>query len=267
LQKCSQKLIKLKPRRNTYQQCERISTASNYKRKPLDNPILQNSKKRSWLQLAIIIVCAAGLASVTTVWLAWIYLFPKAFKPVQLNTREEKVLNTKIDALTSPAPQARNSHTEKGRPFQVLPAQGESPAPERYDEKNASREIQLTERELNGLLARNTDLAKKLAIDLSDDLASAKLLIPLDPDFPFLGGKTLKVSAGLELRYTNQKPVVIVRGVSIWGVPIPNAWLGGIKNIDLVREFGTQGGFWRTFAEGVEDIRIVEGRLSIKLKE
>ncbi len=233
----------------------------------MDNLISQNSKKRGWLQIAIIIVCAAGLASVATVWLAKSYLFPKAFKPVQLNAREEKVLNTKIDALTSAAPQTPKRYTGKGRPHQVSPAREESLAPERYNEKNASREIRLTERELNALLASNTNLAKKLAIDLSDDMASAKLLLPLDPDFPFLGGKTLKVTAGLELCYSNQKPVVILRGISIWGIPIPNAWLGGIKNIDMVREFGMQNGFWHTFAEGVEDIRIVEGRLSIKLKE
>ncbi len=233
----------------------------------MDNLIPQNNKKRGWLRIAIIIVCAAGLASAATVWLASAYLFPKAFKPVQLSAREEKALNAKIDALASAAPQTRKRHTPKGTQIQVSPAQEENLAPERYSEENASREIQLTERELNALLARNTDLAEKLAIDLSDDLASAKLLVPLDPDFPFLGAKTLKVTAGLELRYTNQKPVVILRGISIWGVPIPNAWLGGIKNIDLVREFGMQSGFWHTFAAGIEDIRIVEGRLSIKLKE
>ena len=226
----------------------------------MDNPTPKINKKRGWLQIVAIIVCAAGLTSVLTIFLAEVYLFPKAFRPVQLNAREEKALNTKIDALTSTAPQ-------KNRIRQGSPDRGENLEPERYSEKNANREIQLTERELNALLARNTDLAKKLAIDLSDDLASAKLLIPLDPEFPFLGGKTLKVTAGVELRYTNQKPVVILRGVSIWGVPIPNAWLGGIKDIDLVREFGMQTGFWRTFAAGVDDIQIKEGRLSIKLKK
>jgi len=35
-------------------------------------------------------------------------------------------------------------------------------------------------------LATNTDLAHKLAIDLSKNLASAKLLVPLDPDMPVL---------------------------------------------------------------------------------
>ena len=51
------------------------------------------------------------------------------------------------------------------------------------------------------------------------------------------------------------------------GVPIPNAWLGGIKNIDLVKEFGADKGFWKTFSDGVENIKIEEGRLKIKLKE
>jgi hypothetical protein len=51
------------------------------------------------------------------------------------------------------------------------------------------------------------------------------------------------------------------------GVPIPNAWLGNIKNVDLVREFGGQGGFWDLFSEGVEDLRISEGSLTIRLKE
>ena len=138
--------------------------------------------------------------------------------------------------------------------------------PEPYRESNADREIRLTERELNGLLAKNTDLAKKLAIDLSDDLASAKLLIPLDPELPFFGGKTLKVSAGMELRYSNQRPVAILKGVSIWGVPIPNEWLGGIKNIDLFREFGMDQGLWNTIAAGVADIHIENGNLTVRLK-
>lgn len=51
------------------------------------------------------------------------------------------------------------------------------------------------------------------------------------------------------------------------GVPVPNAWLGGIKNIDLVEKFGTEKGFWKTFADGVEDIKVEEGLLKIKLKE
>jgi len=216
----------------------------------------------------LLVVAVAIVTSVITVWLAATYLLPREFKPVKLNDREAQVLDAKL-ALLDPAggPTASAPGKERGD----VPAhrsQGRAPlTPERYDERGASRQIRLTERELNALLARNTNLAHKLAIDLSKDLASAKLLIPLDPDFPFVGGKTLRVTAGLELRYDHRNPVVMLKGVSVWGVPIPNAWLGGLKNVDLVREFGAERGFWQAFAAGVENIRVEEGALSIKLKE
>jgi len=60
---------------------------------------------------------------------------------------------------------------------------------------------------------------------------------------------------------------VVLRGISLWGVPIPNSWLGGIKNVDLVKEFGGDSGFWKGFAEGIEYIRVKNGILAIQLKE
>ena len=139
--------------------------------------------------------------------------------------------------------------------------------PEPYSEVNAKREITFSEKELNAMLAKNTDLADKVAIDLADNLASARIVMPLDPDFPFLGGKTLKAKAGAELAYANGRPIVILKGVSVWGVPIPNAWLGNLKNVDLIKEFGGDEGFWKSFSDGIENIRVVEGELKIKLKE
>ena len=61
--------------------------------------------------------------------------------------------------------------------------------------------------------------------------------------------------------------MVILRGLSVMGVPMPNAWLGGLKNIDLVQLFGTDPGFWRGFAEGVAAIQVRDGSLLIVLKE
>ena len=229
-------------------------------------PLKEKTQKSGCLKIALIVVGAALLTSVLTVLLAKLYLFPKEFKPVTLSKSEERVLSNKIDALTSNTPAAARRSRSINTSSKHRNDARETLKPERYSEAGATREIHLTERELNGLLAHNTDMARKLAIDLSEDLASAKLLVPLDPEFPFLGGKTLKVTAGLELRYANERPVVILRGVSIWGVPIPNAWLGGIKNIDLVREFGMNQGFWSAFSAGVENIRVEEGKLTIKLK-
>jgi hypothetical protein len=225
-------------------------------------------RRSSGFKIMLIVVAVAIVTSVITVWLTITYLFPKEFKPVKLSDREERVLNGKLALLDPATGRTEKASGKQGDNSQAVSSKrSASLTPEPYNEAGASREIRLSERELNALLARNTNLAHKLAIDLSEDLASAKLLIPLDPDFPFLGGKTLRVTAGLELRYDDRNPVAMLKGVSIWGVPIPNAWLGGLKNVDLVKEFGAQRGFWQAFAAGVENIRVEEGNLSIKLKE
>ena len=59
---------------------------------------------------------------------------------------------------------------------------------------------------------------------------------------------------------------MILRGISLWGVPIPAAWLGGLKNVDLVEQFGGGAGPWKAFADGVELLQIREGELKIKLR-
>ena len=169
-----------------------------------------------------------------------------------LSSQEQQQLSRKLERLDSVA----------GRP----PAGG-GPAPEPYSEEGASREVRFSERELNALLANNTDLARKVAIDLSDDLVSASILVPMDPDFPVFGGKTLRLRTGVEFAYQNGRPVVRLKGVSLMGVPLPNAWLGGLKNIDLVQEFGNDEGFWKAFADGVEEVRVEQGNLMLKLKE
>ena len=106
-----------------------------------------------------------------------------------------------------------------------------------------------------------------MAIDLADNMVSLKLLVPLDPDLPMLGGKTLKIKAGAELAYRDSRPVIKLKGISLMGIPMPNAWLGGMKNIDLISQYGNQEGFWKTFADGVDSIAVVDGHLKVRLKE
>lgn len=217
----------------------------------------------TFLLLAIMIT--AGLSY----WLFNSVLFPKKFDPVVLDSKEQQVLDQKLTQFERFQPQAKRLAQR-----QRLQGKGESRnessndmTPEAYSEEGASREIKLTEKELNALLANSTDLASRLAIDLADNLASAKLLIHLDDDFPFLGGKTVKISAGSELSFTNGRPVVILRGISVWGVPIPNAWLGGLKHVDLIEEFGQDPGFWKAFSDGIDAIEVKQGELLVRLKE
>lgn len=205
---------------------------------------------------AVILIAAA--VSVVTVWLCFTLLFPSSIRPVTLDAQEQAALQKKVRTLhldLETAPPA----AQGGRDERVL-------EPEPYSEENAQRDITFTEREVNALLATNTDLAGKVAIDLSAGLVSAKALIPLDPDMPVFGGKTLKISAGMALGFKNGRPQVILRGVSVWGVPIPNDWLGQLKNVDLVEQYG-DAGFWKSFAAGVDNIAVGNGTLTIRLRE
>jgi hypothetical protein len=215
-----------------------------------------------WIVLATVLVTAAA-----TFWLLRTYIYAKDFTPVELAADEQQILDRKLRALGYQPESGGGVTAAAGDGAGNTETDQQWLRPERYAEDGAPREVNFSERELNALLANNRDIARKLAVDLADDLVSARLLVPVDPDFPVLGGKTLRVAAGVEMAFRDARPVVVLKGVSVMGIPIPNAWLGGLKNIDLIGEFGDQGGFWQGFADGVENIRVEEGQLKIKLKE
>lgn len=210
-----------------------------------------------------IVIAAMLFTMAATLFIVKSWLFPSPFEPVVLSPAEEQRLEHKLARF-----ERIDHHAPAGAPVQRGTASpNDDLRPEPYSEEGASREIRLSEREINAMLAKNTDLARKMVVDFADDLVSVKLLIPMDPDFPVLGGKTLKVRTGAELAFRQNRPVVILRGVSVMGVPLPNAWLGGLKNIDLVQVFGADPGFWKGFADGVASIQVHEGNLYIELKE
>jgi len=217
----------------------------------------------SGLQVTGIVIAAMAITVAATLFIVNTWLFPRPFEPVVLSPAEEQRLERKLARL-----EQMDNRSVGRAPAQGGPSSSEADLkPEVYSEEGASREIRLSEREINGMIAQNPDLARKMAVDFSEDLVSVKLLIPMDPDFPFLGGKTLKIRAGAELAFREGRPVVILRGISVMGVPLPNAWLGNLKNIDLIKAFGTDPGFWKGFADGVAAIQIREGSLLIVLKE
>jgi hypothetical protein len=207
-------------------------------------------------QLALAVLLALLVAVAGTYWVLRTYIFPTEFDPVTLSEKDQRRLDDKLRRLGwSPPSRASGDQLGQGRL-----------EPEAYSERDADRNVTFSEKELNALIASSPEMAQRLAIDLSDDLASAKLLIPVPEDFPVMAGKILRVNAGLELAYASGRPVAILKGVSVMGVPIPNAWLGNLKNVDLVNQFGG-GGFWRAFAEGVDRIDVRDGELHVQLKE
>lgn len=219
-------------------------------------------QKRGYSGRTVLIVVLVTLVAAisATFWVVRTYIYPADFSPVQLTSDERQVLDDKLNRLgglgRSDVAATGNKETDE---------QWLREAP--YSEDDAARRITLSERELNGLIGRDPELGRRMALDLSDDLASARMLVTVPPDFPVMAGRTIRVNAGLELSYADARPIVRLRGVSIMGVPVPNAWLGNLKNVDLVREFGGQKGFWKSFAAGIDRIRVEEGKLAIQLRE
>lgn len=184
-------------------------------------------------------------------------LYASKYTPVHLVASEKAELEAKLSWLEG----------QPHLPAVKRPEPGRSLEPEPYSEEGANREIFLTERELNALVANSPEVAEQVAIDLSDDRISVKLVIPVDDEFPVLGGKRLRFHMGLVVRQEKDRPYVALQGVSLGGIPLPNAWLGYLKNVNLVEEFGTGDGFWKIFAAGVRTVQVRRGQLRILLQE
>ncbi len=184
-------------------------------------------------------------------------VYASKFTPVTLTREEKSALGDKLARLRGEAPIPDTFETALGGP---LP-------PEPYSEGGASRQIRLSERELNALIAGTPEVAEKVAVDLSDDLISVMLVLPVDDGVPVLGGKTFRFHMGLAVRYEEGKPYIALKGVSLGGIPLPNAWLGYLKNVNLVEEFGSAEGFWKIVSAGVRTIEVRQGSMRITVAE
>ncbi|MEE8574369.1 MAG: arginine N-succinyltransferase [Thermodesulfobacteriota bacterium] len=218
---------------------------------------------RTLLYVAVAIVATA----IVTFIVLRTYLFPSEFKPTTLSETEERVLDEKLTRLGAPDLIDGSVRRTKKKSQPEYDKAGRL-KPERYTEAGKSRVIILYERELNALVAKDSsELAKKLAIDLSGDLVSAKYLFRVDEDFPIMAGELVRIRTGLKVAFKKGRPVVALKGVSVMGVPLPNSWLGGLKGVDLIEQYGGKDGIWQALSSGVEDIQVKDGSLRIVLKK
>jgi hypothetical protein len=215
----------------------------------------------SFLQVLGIVALVMIVTALLTAWWVKHYIYASKFTPTVLTAKEQKVLDSKLVKLEESTKKesvvSKKKRVDKGAPLE----------PEAYSEEGAKREISLTEKELNALIAKDPEVAQCVAIDLSDNLISIKMIVPIDKEVPVLGGKTLRLNLGVMIAFEKERPVVALKGVSLGGIPVPNAWLGNLKNRNLVQEFGEEGGFWKLFSAGVADLKIKDGHIQIKLKE
>jgi hypothetical protein len=213
----------------------------------------------------IIIMLLTGLVSAGGMfWWAKRYFYAKELAPVALSTEETQQLDRKLQRLEKAA--MGGDFPEAPSEGQVLDNADQDPNAEAYSEVGANREIELSERELNALIAKNDpDAAKHFAVDLSKDLVSLKVIVPVDDDAPIVGGRTIRIKMGVGAKYDAGKLQLVLRGISLGGIPMPSAWLGDLKGKDFIQEFGENGGFWKQFSDGIEHLEVLNGRIKVKL--
>lgn len=162
----------------------------------------------------------------------------RPIQPVQLSMQEKAAVEAKVEAIQQPA----EPTYEKG-----------------------SKEIILTERELNGLLNERTTFGRSVSFQLATNAIHARVETDLDPDLPVVGGRRLKARARFLVSEVPGEASFILDDLTVWGISLPNDWLAGLKGRDLLGEI--LGGGKNGRVAGVEEFKVESGRLIIRLAE
>ncbi len=207
-------------------------------------------------------IALVGLASLLLLCLAaggwyWYYFHARAFSPVELSEKEQKVVDGKLEIAGGDPVFAGEGAMEANEAPIVL-------------REHDRRTIIFTEREINGVLHHNTDLAEKLYIDLQRDALVAKVIYPFEEETPIVGGKTLRLNVRMKM-FLDEKDALqfTLDDISVGGVPLPNAWLFDMKNKNLIDlDNGPNGsGLLKRIADGIADFKVENGQVRIRLNE
>lgn len=170
---------------------------------------------------------------------------------MSLTAAEQETFEAKLHVLDSAAPGAPGAGLPEASP-------GEQ-----------ERTLVITAREINAYLAQQ-NVGDRLKVDLGHDSISATLLVPVPPDagVPLISGTTLRLSLALSARMNEQGHAELqVRDVRIGGMPMPNAWLGDLKGVNLTSESLQQDPALRRFLAGIQHLQITPEGLRLVLAE
>ena len=182
----------------------------------------------------------------------------RAIRPVALSPDEKTVLDQKLEAIFPESVDATGGDRPRGNDAEIESGTGPAPTYEK-----GKREFVITERELNGLLNEHTKLGQSVHFELADGAVHARVATDLDPDVPIVGGKNLKARAGFFIETRDGVPELVLDDLTVWGVSLPNDWLGGLKGKNVLAEVFGDG----PQLSGIERLEVERGRLIIKLKE
>ncbi len=196
----------------------------------------------------------------------WYYFHASAFSPVELSSKEQLILNDKIELAGGDAVFVGAEALEPNDKPIVIRDSKELQAQREEDR----RTIIFTEKEINAVLHHNTDLADKLYIDLKRDVIVAKVVYPVKEDVAIVGGKTLRANITMRIFLDeNRQLQLTLDDLTVGGIPLPNAWLFDLKDKNLIELDGEPEGtgLLKRIADGIADFKIENGQIKIRLNE
>ena len=232
-------------------------------------------KKTRWLLygcgtlLALLLVIVATVA--ITLW--WIQ---RPIKPVVLSASEKAAVEEKLQhlgggnatapAATTPVRLLRLQPRSRSRccaHAALSPAQPEQDRP--Y--VPGSKVLKLTEREINGLLNANTDLGKSVRLEFANDAVNTYVAVRIPEDFPVGGGKMFRARGRFRVSLGNGgAPYAILEDVTVFGLSLPKAWLGGLKGENLIGQaIGERNG--SPILQGIKSLRVEPGALVLEVED
>lgn len=169
------------------------------------------------------------------------------FQPVALTAGEQQVLNAKMALL--------------GGQVQEL----EPPAP-----SDPAKTIVLNEREINAWLQQQ-GLGETVKFSIRNGGIAATVLAPVEEDVPILGGNTVRFQVAFNTKLDeNRRFALSLADVNVGGISLPNAWLGGIKGLNLLAQNDPgmeESPFLKGFAAGIKDFQVRNGELRMVLND
>ncbi|MDB6074320.1 MAG: hypothetical protein JWO89_1960 [Verrucomicrobiaceae bacterium] len=204
----------------------------------------RSSWKKKLLVTTGIVLGTAGIAAASTAWWVKHNIYASQFQPVALNQAEQEGLDNKLKVL--------------GQNSTALPV----------DPEVAKRTMTISEKEINAFFAQQ-GLGEQVKVELTEGAAAAVIVMPVDRDAPLIGGTTLRIRVAFGAKMDKDKHLALsLSDVHVGGVPLPNAWLGNLKGLNLLSDSPMQSDpAVKGFLEGIRDFKIQRGSMQIVLNE
>lgn len=208
-----------------------------------------SSWKKKLLLIGGIFILGCGITAAATAWWVKRNIYASPFKPVMLSQAEQAAFDEKLRILKAEAAPPVDGKTEEQRAAE------------------AKRTLSITENEINGYLAKQ-GLGEQFKVSLGDGDATVALVAPVDKDVPFIGGTTLRVKVALHAMIgSDRKCALSIADVSVGGVPLPNAWLGDIKGVNMLAANVQADPVAKRFLDGIRELVIANGAVRVVLNE